>query len=96
MLGAGFPKPVRKWVACVWREHVRGVKPTLNVPVRESHAPKRQGYPQYLPMVRHTNAFKRREIQHSAKRDWEWMGPAGGLVFADPTMGNHRLRATRV
>ena len=55
MLVASYLKTGKDMVTCVWFEQTRGVKLTGNVPVRVNHRPKRQGYPQCLPMVRMTN-----------------------------------------
>jgi hypothetical protein len=56
-----------EWVTRVWLEQARGVKLTLNEPVRKNYASNKQGYPQYLPRARNTNAcLKRRDIRRSA------------------------------
>ena len=71
---------------CVWSEQTRGAKLARNVPVRESHTPKRRGYPRGQPMARKTNSCKRRNQWHSAKGDWECIGTSSGAGYF-PTDG---------
>lgn len=79
--------PMRIWEACVSREHVGGMKPSLNVPRWVATYPS-SGYPQGHSMVS-SMQIDSSVVSPYIPRSWQGMPrPAGGLFFTDLTPSN--------